>query len=68
MVIDCYREFRDSGRMQKLREWIDSGSMSPKLEAIFVEVMTVIDCQQAAITEQDERLTLEYQEICRDEL
>jgi hypothetical protein len=65
MVTECYREFEDSGRMEKTRLWIDSGKISPRLLELLTEMMTVIDCQQAVIVGADEVLTLEYQETCR---
>jgi len=65
MITECYREFKESGRMQETRDWIDSGKMSPRLQRLLIEMMTIIDCQQAVIMTDYEQFALEYQEICR---
>jgi hypothetical protein len=64
-MIDCYKDFKESGRMEHTRQWIDSGNMSQRLSDLLTEMMTIIDCQQAVIMIYDEEITQEYQEVCR---
>lgn len=65
MPSHLYKEFEESGRLQKTREYIDSPNCKPNLRRLLSEMVAIIDLQHHIIMTDDE-IQNEYKELCRE--
>lgn len=65
MPSHLYKEFVESGRLQKTREWIVYPKCPPNYSRLLSELVAIIDLQHHIIMNDDE-VQNEYKEMCRE--
>lgn len=65
MPSHLYKQFEESGRLKKVREYIDSPECKPNLRRLLGEMVAIIDLQHHIIMNDDD-VQQEYKELCRE--